>query len=98
MTSPDQSGSIKKILQSLGDDLKLIRIQLDSIKESTPPEYLSIKSAARRFDLTDVAVRSMIKRREVSYYKLGSRVRLEAKEFKRMLIKYPSVDEISIFK
>ena len=83
LTSGDQYAGIDEILQSLRDQLKLIKISLESIKETSPAEYLSIKLVARLLDLSEEAVRSMIKRREVSFYKLGSRIGLKAKDFEK---------------
>ena len=94
----DQSAGIDQTLRILRDQLELIKFSLESVNETRPAEYLSIKSVARLFDLSEEAVRSMIRRREVSFYKLGSRVRLLPKDIENLLIKHPSVDEISILR
>ena len=96
VTTADLIGGIDRQFRFIREHLMVINNHLDEIKQTRPPEYLSIKSAASRFDLTEQAVRSMVGRREVSFYKLGSRVRLDAKEFEKRLIKYPGVDDISL--
>ena len=57
--------------------------------------YLSVESAAEVFDLSVGAVRALIKRREVPFYKIGSRVRISFREFASQLVRYPSLREIN---
>ena len=57
--------------------------------------YLSVKSAARIFDHTEEAVRDMIKRREIPFYKRNSRVFVTYREFENLLVRYPSINEIN---
>lgn len=73
-----------------------IQNQLKELNSNKPPKYLTIKSAAVQFDLSEEAVRGIIRRREVPFYKLGTRVRLNSKEFEERMIKYPSIDEVSL--
>ena len=58
--------------------------------------YLSIPTAAKIFDLTQDAVRSMIKRRDIPHFKLGKRVRLSYAELQRCLVRYPSKGEVAL--
>lgn len=59
--------------------------------------YLSVRTAAATFDLTEEAVRGMIKRREIPFFKLGSRVRLRVTDLNSALVRYPAADESDIF-
>lgn len=58
--------------------------------------YLSVQTAAVTFDLTEEAVRGMIKRREIPYFKLGSRVRLNYDDLNTALVRHPSTDELNV--
>lgn len=62
----------------------------------THERYMSIATAAQVFDLTDDAIRSMIKRRELPFYKIGKRVRLSYSEIRSLLIRHPSADEMGL--
>lgn len=62
VTSADHSKSTDKQLRFIREQLMVIHNQLVEIKQTKPPKYLSIKSAASRFDLTEQAVRSMVGR------------------------------------
>ncbi len=73
---------------------------------STPPKYcpecganseryLSVKSAAVIFDHSEEAIRGMIKRREIPFYKRNSRVFVTYREFESLLVRYPSISEIN---
>ncbi|MCH7521097.1 MAG: helix-turn-helix domain-containing protein [Candidatus Marinimicrobia bacterium] len=55
-----------------------------------------MESAAEIFDLSVGAVRALIKRREVPFYKIGSRVRISFREFESQLVRYPSIHEINV--
>ena len=56
--------------------------------------YLSVKSAAKIFDHTEDAIRAMIKRRDIPFYKRESRIYINYREFEELLIRYPSESEI----
>ncbi len=53
-----------------------------------------MKSAAITFDHTEDAIRAMIKRRDIPFYKRGSRIYIKYREFEDLLIRYPSESEI----
>ena len=53
------------ILRRLEDVLS----QLKELNNHKPPKYLTIKSAATRYDLSEEAVRGLIHRREMPFYK-----------------------------
>ena len=74
VTTSDQITGTDKQLRFICEQLNVIKNQREEIKQTKPPEYLSIKSAASRFNFTEQAVRSMVGSRDVFYYKLGSRV------------------------
>lgn len=59
--------------------------------------YLSVQTAAAVFDLTEEAVRGMIKRREIPFFKLGTRIRLRYDDLKSALVRYPSTNELTGF-
>ena len=58
--------------------------------------YLSPATAARIFDLTEQAVRSMIKRRDIPSYRLGTRRILKYSELETLLVRYPSKADMSL--
>lgn len=58
--------------------------------------YLSVETAATLFDLTTAAVRGMVRRREIEFEKLGTRIRIAYSEMKRKMIRYPATDETSL--
>lgn len=59
--------------------------------------YLSVQTAAVTFDLTEKAVRGMIKRREIAFFKLGRRVRLRFEDMNSALVRHPAADELDGF-
>lgn len=59
-------------------------------------QYLSVESTAKMFDLSVAGIRSLIKRREIPFYKLGSRIRISYREFESQLIRYPSIREVGL--
>ena len=48
-------------------------------------------------DLSEDAVRGMIKRREITFHKLGRRVRLRYADLQAALVRYPSVRDVAGF-
>ncbi|MCH7574661.1 MAG: helix-turn-helix domain-containing protein [Candidatus Marinimicrobia bacterium] len=56
--------------------------------------FLSVKSAAVIFDHSEDAIRAMIKRRDIPFYKRESRIYIKYGEFEELLIRYPSESEI----
>ncbi|MFC1483518.1 helix-turn-helix domain-containing protein [Candidatus Neomarinimicrobiota bacterium] len=65
-------------------------------KSEEREKYMSIKSAAKLFDMSEEGIRGMIKRREIPFYKMGRRVRILYKDVEECLERYPSKDEVSI--
>jgi len=57
-------------------------------------KYISIKTAAEAFDMTEAAIRGMIARREIPHLKLGTRVRLRHRDLKVKMRYFPSKDEV----
>ena len=57
---------------------------------SIQERYMSVETAAAMFDLTKNAVRGLIRRREIHFVKLGSRVRILYTEMASQLKHYPS--------
>lgn len=58
--------------------------------------FLSVPSAAKILDLSEQAIRGMIKRREIKFYKVGSRVRIAYSDLKKILITHPAKSEVSL--
>lgn len=58
--------------------------------------YLGVDAAAEILDLTPEAVRSMIRRRELPFFKLGTRLRLAYSDLESQLVRYPSKGEVSL--
>ena len=58
--------------------------------------YLSPKTAAKILDMSEEAVRSMIKRREIPFLKLGTRVRIAYVDLQALLVRYPAKHEVSL--
>ena len=58
--------------------------------------YLSVETVATLFDLTTAAVRGMVRRREIEFEKLGTRIRIAYSVMKRKMIRYPATDETSL--
>ena len=54
---------------------------------------LGVDTAASLFDLTPGAVRAMLKRRELTFYKLGSRTRIAYSEMVGLLEEHPSAQK-----
>ena len=57
---------------------------------SPQDRYLSIATAAKTFDLSEDAVRGMVKRREITFYKMNKRVRLKYADIEEMLVHHPA--------
>lgn len=58
--------------------------------------YLSVETAATLFDLTTAAVRGMVRRREIEFEKLGTRIRIAYSEMKRKMIRYPAKTDFNL--
>ncbi|MBC8402366.1 MAG: helix-turn-helix domain-containing protein [Candidatus Marinimicrobia bacterium] len=56
--------------------------------------YLTIKDAAEYLGLTQSALRSMIARRELDFFKLGKRIRFDITALKKALVPYPCTESI----
>ena len=58
--------------------------------------YLNIPTAAEKYGLTEGALRSLIKRREVPSYKWGTRRLVKYSELEALLVRYPSKYEVAL--
>ena len=56
-------------------------------------QYYSVESAAKLCDCSQQFFRNKIRDREITFVKIGSMVRIPAKEFDRIIVEYPSLDE-----
>ena len=55
--------------------------------------FISVATAGQIFDLSPAAIRGMMNRGELRFFKLGNRVRLLASDIENLLIHHPSKDE-----
>ena len=53
--------------------------------------FVDIKDASEYLGLTPSALRSMVARREIDFFKLGNRIRFDIVALKKAVIPYPSV-------
>ena len=83
-----QGSSCKKLVKSKSSD--------EAGQENHKERYLSINSTAKLLDMTPNAVRGLIRRREVGFKKIQSRVRIPLSEIKKIMIHYPSKSEFSL--
>ncbi len=58
--------------------------------------YLSPATAAKVLDMSEEAVRGMIRRREIPFFKLGRRVRIANADLQAMTVRYPAKHEVSL--
>ena len=63
---------------------------------SCQDRYLSPATAAKVADMSEEAVRGMIRRREIPFFKLGRRVRLSYADLQAMMVLYPAKHEVSL--
>ena len=63
---------------------------------SCQDRYLSPATAAKVVDMSEEAVRGMIRRREIPFFKLGRRVRLSYADLQAQLVRYPAKHEVSL--
>ena len=54
--------------------------------------FLTVSEAAEYLRLSETALRSMVARREIDFYKLGNRIRFDIATLKKALIPYPSIE------
>ena len=74
--------------------LDLLGEQIAQMENGKVPRYLSIKSVARMLDLKENAVRQLIHRRALPSLQLGRRRLVLLDDLQKMLVRYPSKDEI----
>ncbi|MCH7575810.1 MAG: helix-turn-helix domain-containing protein [Candidatus Marinimicrobia bacterium] len=56
--------------------------------------YLTVDSAAKIYDISSAGIRGMLRRREITYYKIGTRTRIAKSDLDNLLVKHSSVREI----
>ena len=57
---------------------------------------MSIAQTAKVFDLSEQAIRSMIKRREIPIHRMGKRIRISYQELRELFIRYASILEVEL--
>lgn len=58
--------------------------------------FLTVETASMIFDLSPNAIRGLIKRREIPFYKMGTRVRLSYHDITDCLVRYPALQEVKL--
>ncbi len=58
--------------------------------------FLTVETASMIFDLSPNAIRGLIKRREIPFYKMGRRVRLSYQDITDCLVRYPALQEVKL--
>lgn len=56
--------------------------------------FLDIKDASEYLGLSKAALRSMVARREIDFFKLGNRIRFDISVLKKIMIHYPSINSL----
>ena len=68
--------------------------QIDQLQDLKLPRYLSAKSVGVMLDLKENAVRQLIHRRTLPSYRFGNRRLVLLDDLQKLLIRYPSNDEL----
>ena len=68
--------------------------QIDQLKDLKLPRYLCAKSVGVMLDMKENAVRQLIHRRVIPSYKFGSRRLVLLEDVQKLLVRYPSKDEL----
>ena len=58
--------------------------------------YLNIETVVKVFDMSPNAIRGMIRRREIRFFKLGTRVRIAYADLQALMVPYPAKHEASL--
>lgn len=74
--------------------LERLSTQIRDLEDCRLPQYLSPKTVAFVLDTTEKSVRSILRNRDIPYYKAGRRVRILLDDLEKYLIRHPSMDEM----